>query len=56
MGELTARANGIEIAYEPFGDPGDPAMLLIMGLGVQMLGWDAEFCRLIAGRGFHVYE
>ena len=50
--ELTAPANGIEIAYEAFGDPADPAVLLIMGLGVQMLGWDAEFCELLAGRGF----
>jgi pimeloyl-ACP methyl ester carboxylesterase len=52
--ELIAPANGIEVAYETFGDPADPTVLLIMGLGVQMLGWDEEFCRLVAGRGFHV--
>ena len=52
--ELTAPANGIEIAYEAFGDPADPTVLLIMGLGVQMLGWDAELCELLAGRGFRV--
>jgi pimeloyl-ACP methyl ester carboxylesterase len=52
--ELTARANGIEVVYEEFGDPADPTMLLIMGLGVQMLGWDVEFCELLADRGFHV--
>jgi pimeloyl-ACP methyl ester carboxylesterase len=52
--ELTARANGIEIAYQAFGDPGDPTLLLIMGLGVQMLGWDEGLCGLLAGRGFHV--
>jgi len=51
--ELTAPANGIEMVYEAFGDPADPTVLLIMGLGVQMLGWDAEFCELLAGRGFH---
>jgi pimeloyl-ACP methyl ester carboxylesterase len=50
--ELVAPANGIEVAYEAFGDPADPTVLLIMGLGVQMLGWDAEFCELLAGRGF----
>ncbi len=50
--ELVAPSNGIEIAYEAFGDPADPTVLLIMGLGVQMLGWDAEFCELLAGRGF----
>src|SRR4051794_74675 len=54
MAEMTARANGIEIVYESFGDPADPTMLLIMGLGVQMLGWDEEFCRMLAERGFHV--
>lgn len=51
--ELTAPANGIEMVYEAFGDPADPTVLLIMGLGVQMLGWDAQFCELLAGRGFH---
>jgi pimeloyl-ACP methyl ester carboxylesterase len=52
--ELTAPANGIDVVYEAFGDPADPTVLLIMGLGVQMLGWDTEFCELLAGRGFHV--
>jgi pimeloyl-ACP methyl ester carboxylesterase len=54
MAELTAHANGIEIAYETFGDPADPTALLIMGLGVQMLGWDWEFCELLAAQGFQV--
>jgi pimeloyl-ACP methyl ester carboxylesterase len=54
MAELTARANEIEIVYEEFGDATDPTMLLVMGLGVQMLGWDARFCRLLAQRGFRV--
>jgi len=52
--ESAASVNGIEIAYETFGDPADETALLIMGLGVQMLGWDEEFCRMLAGRGFHV--
>ena len=52
--ELIAPANGIELAYEEFGDPSDPTVLLVMGLGVQMLGWDEEFCELLAGRGFRV--
>jgi pimeloyl-ACP methyl ester carboxylesterase len=52
--EQIAPVNGIEVAYETFGDPADPTVLLIMGLGVQMLGWDAEFCELVAGRGFRV--
>src|SRR3954469_945394 len=52
--ESTARLNGVELAYETFGDPVDETILLIMGLGVQMLGWDEEFCRLLAGRGYRV--
>jgi pimeloyl-ACP methyl ester carboxylesterase len=50
--ELTAPANGIELVYESFGDPADPTMLLVMGLGVQMLGWDEGLCELLAARGF----
>jgi pimeloyl-ACP methyl ester carboxylesterase len=49
-----AAANSIEIAYEAFGDRDDPGLLLIMGVGAQMLHWDERFCRLLAGRGFHV--
>lgn len=45
---------GIEIAYETFGDPSDPTMLLVMGLGMQMLAWDEEFCEALVDRGFHV--
>jgi pimeloyl-ACP methyl ester carboxylesterase len=52
--ELTAPVNGIEVAYEVFGDPVDPTVLLVMGLGVQMLGWDEGFCGLLVERGFRV--
>ena len=54
MAEQLARIGEIDIAYEEFGEPGDPALLLIMGLGVQMLGWDAELCEMLAGEGFRV--
>jgi pimeloyl-ACP methyl ester carboxylesterase len=47
-------ANGIEIEYETFGDPQGAPLLLIAGLGVQMLSWDDDFCELLADRGFHV--
>ena len=50
----TARANGIDLEYDTFGDPTDPPMLLIMGLGGQLIVWDDELCRQLAGRGFHV--
>ncbi len=51
---LATLPSGIEIAYESFGDPADPTLLLIMGLGMQMLGWDEEFCEMLAERGFRV--
>jgi pimeloyl-ACP methyl ester carboxylesterase len=54
VSEQTAAVDGIEIVYEAFGDEADPVMLMIMGLGIQMLGWDEELCRMLAGRGFHV--
>jgi pimeloyl-ACP methyl ester carboxylesterase len=47
-------SDGIELEYETFGDPADPAILLVMGFGTQLLGWDAEFCRLLAAPGRHV--
>jgi len=49
-----ALANGVEIEYETFGDPDDAPLLLIAGLGVQMLSWDDEFCEMLASRGFRV--
>jgi pimeloyl-ACP methyl ester carboxylesterase len=49
-----AQTNGIELEYDTFGDPSKPALLLIMGLGVQMLGWDERFCSMLADRGFFV--
>jgi pimeloyl-ACP methyl ester carboxylesterase len=48
------RANGIELCYETFGDPAAPPMLLVMGLGAQMIQWDEVFCTRLAERGFHV--
>ncbi len=54
MSEAMCTANGIELCYEEFGDPSDPAVLLVMGLATQMLGWDADFCAELSGRGFRV--
>jgi pimeloyl-ACP methyl ester carboxylesterase len=44
----------MEIEYDTFGDPKAPAVLLIMGLGAQMISWEEEFCQAISDRGFHV--
>ena len=45
---------GVTLCYETFGDPSDPPVLLVMGLGMQMLGWHEDFCADLAERGFHV--
>jgi hypothetical protein len=43
-------ANGIELAYETFGDPGAPPAVLIMGLATQMIAWPDELCEGRCGR------
>jgi pimeloyl-ACP methyl ester carboxylesterase len=48
------RSKAITIEYETFGALGDPTVLLVMGFGTQMLGWDADFCRMLAAHGRHV--
>ncbi len=47
-------ANGVTIEYETTGDPGHPAILLVMGLGAQLIHWHDDFCTELAGRGFFV--
>ena len=54
QGPQIARANGIDICYEIFGDPKAEPMLLIMGLGAQMVLWDDDFCEQLAARSFRV--
>ena len=49
-----ARANGLDLCYEIFGDPAAEPLILIMGLGSQMIQWDDDFCRQLAARGFRV--
>lgn len=48
------RVGDVRIEYETFGASTDPTMLLIMGLGMQLTGWDAAFCKKLASHGFHV--
>src|SRR3954463_5988656 len=52
MAESFCRVGDIEICYETFGDPGDPAILLVMGLGTQMVAWHEAFCTQLAERGY----
>lgn len=53
-GEQLTQVGRMMLCYEEFGDPANETVLLVMGLGMQMLGWDEEFCEQLAGRGFHV--
>lgn len=54
----TARSGGpddpVDIHYEDMGDPNDPAVLLIMGLGAQLLLWRKEFCERLINQGLRV--
>jgi len=47
-------ANGIQIEYETFGNDSHPPLLLIMGVGCQMIFWSDEFCDMLANRGHYV--
>lgn len=51
MRERMIEANGVELCTESFGDPGDPPILLIMGIGASMLWWEEGFCRMLADGG-----
>ncbi|MDK0521209.1 alpha/beta hydrolase [Streptomyces sp. ML-6] len=44
----------VSIAYETFGDPADPPVLLVAGSGAQMIAWHKDFCCALAGRGRYV--
>ncbi|MGW5722901.1 alpha/beta fold hydrolase [Amycolatopsis sp. NPDC003865] len=49
-----AQANGLELEYDTFGDPDNPPLVLVMGLGAQMITWEDGFCELLAARGLFV--
>lgn len=51
MAERMIETAGVELCTEPFGDPGDPPVLLVQGIGASMLWWDEGFCRLLAEGG-----
>jgi pimeloyl-ACP methyl ester carboxylesterase len=51
VAERTIEANGVELCMEHFGDPADPPILLIMGIGASMLWWEEGFCRMLAHGG-----
>ncbi len=47
-------ANGINIEYDVSGDPSDPPLLLVMGLGAQLIAWDDDFVKELVSRGLYV--
>jgi len=52
--ESFCQVGEVTLCYECFGRPEDPPLLLIMGLGMQMIAWDEEFCAGLVERGFRV--
>ena len=51
---MKIQANGVELEYETFGKAGDPALLLIMGLGAQLTLWPDDLCHKLVAKGFSV--
>ncbi|MBI5090250.1 MAG: alpha/beta hydrolase [Actinobacteria bacterium] len=51
MTERIIETTGIALCTEAFGDPADPPVLLISGIGASMLWWDEAFCGLLVGSG-----
>ena len=50
----TTRPDTLEIEYETFGSPDDPALLLVMGFAVQLIHWETELCERLADAGRYV--
>jgi len=50
----SVQANGLTLEYESFGDPANPTILLVMGLGAQMILWPEDFCQMLVAKGFRV--
>jgi len=48
------RADRVSLEYESLGSPADPVILLVMGLGMQMVLWPDAFCEMLAAKGFRV--
>jgi pimeloyl-ACP methyl ester carboxylesterase len=51
VAERMIEANGVELCMEAFGDPAEPPILLVMGIGASMLWWEEGFCDLLANGG-----
>jgi pimeloyl-ACP methyl ester carboxylesterase len=54
VNEGRVNTGGIEITYQSLGDPSGPPLLLVMGLGMQLIHWDLELCEQLADQGYRV--
>lgn len=54
MNERYLMANGLRLAYQEYGAPENPAIILIMGLGTQMIAWPEALCQGLADCGYRV--
>jgi len=52
--QIVAVGRGVRLCRQAFGDPADPPLLLIAGLGTQLVAWPDELCLGLAAEGFHV--
>jgi len=52
--EAFVSANGLSLCWDSFGDSAHPSLILIPGMGTQMIAWDEEFCERLAARCFRV--
>jgi len=50
----TANPDSVELEYDTFGSPDDPALLLVMGFTAQLIAWEPDFCQQLADRGRYV--
>jgi proline iminopeptidase len=50
----TIDTNGVTLFYEALGNPADPPLLLVMGVGTQLTGWPDSFCQALVDQGFFV--
>ncbi len=47
----TTRPDFVDLEYDTFGSPGDPAVLVVAGFAAQLTSWESEFCELLANGG-----
>jgi proline iminopeptidase len=48
------QADGVKLEYESFGSPADPTIVLVMGLGMQLIMWPEALCQMLVAKGFRV--